>query len=816
MLTSRISSCLRAIVAAVTLPAAVSLAGIGPENVAVVVNGDSWASLAVANEYARLRRIPPSNFIVLGGISSIDQTDVERFRSEILLPVFAALDARGLTAQIDCIAYSCDIPYAASVRPDTAGKQFPQVITGVASANGLTYLHEWVRKKDTDYLRLDINRYTRRAMPLTMSTPLSAADQAEYRRGMTLYDAKKYDEAAAVIAALDPDSRGDPGMFYNLACCQALAGRADDAMSSLRAAAAMGWRNHGQTTSDPDLKSLADRGDFKKLISDMKSAVVEVQPTRGFRSRYAWNQAGEPADTGPRYMLSTMLGVTCGRGNSVSEVLDSLRRAAGADGDAHPGTIYFLENGDVRSATRDWAFPSAMAQLRSLGIRCVTEAGVLPQGKKDVAGAVIGIADFDWTRSGSAILPGAICEHLTSLGGIIAERGGQTPCTEFIRAGAAGTSGTVTEPYALQEKFPTAFMHLHYARGSTLAESFYQSLYGPYQLLIIGDPLCRPWGKTARVSAPGLAAGAALSGVQEFRPAATGSGSPIGTFEMYVDGRFIGAAAPGAPMKLDTGELPDGHHDLAIVGVESSALEARSRVSVPVLVKNRGRELTLTRKPPARTDYGKKFTVGVACPSAASIELLHLGRAVGRCDGPGGTIEVDTASLGTGRVALHPVAHSASGKATDDVLGAPIEVLIAPPAARAPSPAPGKSQRGLALRIAGGSPVPVSDTMSGDWLAKTGIQPGQPFELSGTFDAPEADLYQVQLRTNTGAKVEIDSAELLAAENGAWRFAPVSLRPGVHRLRITGTAPANPSLDIRIGAKGAYHPSAERFQFSAR
>lgn len=418
---------------------------------------------------------------------------------------------------------------------------------------------------------------------------------------------------------------------------------------------------------------------------------------------------------------------------------------------------------------------------------------------------MIGIADFDWPKSGSTILPGAICEHLTSLGGIIAERGGQTPCTEFIRAGAAGTSGTVTEPYALQEKFPTAFMHLHYARGSTLAESFYQSLYGPYQLLIIGDPLCRPWGKAARVSAPGLAAGAVLSGTQEFRPTSTGSGSPVSTFEMYADGRFVGSAAPGTPLKLDTSNLPDGHHDLAIVAVESSVLEARSRVSVPVVVKNRGRELTLTRKPPARTEYGKKFTVEVACPSAASIELLHLGRAVGRCDGPGGTIEVDTASLGTGRVALHPVAHDTSGKATDDVLGAPMEILVAPPPARAPRPAPGKTQPGLALRIAGGPPIAVSDTMPGDWLAKTGIQPGQPFELSGSFEAPEADLYQVQLRTNTSAKVEIDSAELLAAEDGSWRFAPVSLRPGPHRLRITGTAPANPSLDIRIGSKGAYH-----------
>ena len=40
-------------------------AGGGPENVAVVVNADSWASLAVANKYVALRRIPECNVIYL-------------------------------------------------------------------------------------------------------------------------------------------------------------------------------------------------------------------------------------------------------------------------------------------------------------------------------------------------------------------------------------------------------------------------------------------------------------------------------------------------------------------------------------------------------------------------------------------------------------------------------------------------------------------------------------------------------------------------------------------------------------------------------
>ena len=48
-----------------------------------------------------------------------------------------------------------------------------------------------------------------------------------------------------------------------------------------------------------------------------------------------------------------------------------------------------------------------------------------------------------------------------------------------------------TEPFAIQAKFPTAFIQAFYVEGCSLAEAFYQSVTGPYQLLIIGDPLCR-------------------------------------------------------------------------------------------------------------------------------------------------------------------------------------------------------------------------------------------------------------------------------------------------------------------------------------
>ena len=73
--------------------------------------------------------------------------------------------------------------------------------------------------------------------------------------------------------------------------------------------------------------------------------------------------------------------------------------------------------------------------------------------------------------------------------------------------GAAGASGTVVEPFAVAQKFPTARIFSHYVRGCNLAEAFYQSVSGPFQLLIVGDPLCQPWARFPRFTVGGLSSG---------------------------------------------------------------------------------------------------------------------------------------------------------------------------------------------------------------------------------------------------------------------------------------------------------------------
>jgi uncharacterized protein (TIGR03790 family) len=684
----------------------VSLAGLAPESVLLVVNGDSPASLAVANEYVHLRNIPDSNVVTLTGVTNVEQLSVDEFRKQILVPVLTAIDQRGLKSQIRCVAYSADLPTAIHVNGDVGDRKLPQVLTPVASINGLTFLHQLTLAKDIRYLDLNVNSYARRVGVQSKDTPWQPDEIKQYagavqqlelesrargtRRGPRdeqPADALRPVNSPALLAAMESLAKlreshpQSPGLLYNLACALATRDRNDEALATLKAAVAAGWFDHQHAARDPDWKPLQDHADFKALLNEMKSVKLEVLPARGFRSDAAWQPNGEPNPNveQPRFLLSTVLGITAGRGLTVAEVIDGLRRSAAADGTRPKGTVYFVRNGDVRSTTREWGFASAVDKLKLLGVDAAIEEGVLPQKKQQVAGAMIGIADFDWPKSDSTILPGAIVEHLTSFGGVMSKGAGQTPLTEFLRHGAAGASGTVTEPYAIQAKFPNPFIHVHYASGCSLAEAFYLSVTGPYQLLIVGDPLCNPWRRELNVTAEIPATDKPWRGIVTL---AAKVESPDGIapveFSLYVDGRHLKSARPNEPIEWDTTKLPDGAHHLTVLASGNDAIESIGRWTTHCTVLNgdTDRQPKLTARSGPDHPIDKPLEIESTCPGAKEITIHHLGRVVIRITGDKGTALLDPKALGMGKVTLHPIASMADGKVAR---GRMLSVAIQPP-----------------------------------------------------------------------------------------------------------------------------------------
>jgi uncharacterized protein (TIGR03790 family) len=317
---------------------------------------------------------------------------------------------------------------------------------------------------------------------------------------------------------------------------------------------------------------------------------VGTGPTRGFRSAYVWTADGKATiepEKGQSYLLSTVLGVTSGRGNTVDEVIGYLTRAARADGTRPPGTIYFMRNKDVRSQTRHDCFEATAALIRQQGVQSVVLDGIIPHGKRDIMGLTVGYANFDIGDAGDTILPGAICEHLTSYGGVLTKDAHHTPLTDFLRYGAAGASGTVAEPFSIQAKFPSPAVHLHYVRGCSLAESFYQSISSPYQLLIVGDPLCQPWGVFPEVHIEGITAGEVVSGKVTIGALAKAPGNrQIRLLEFFIDGRLFARRSPEETVTISSSDFANGPHELRVVAVESSAIETRGRAILPFIVRN--------------------------------------------------------------------------------------------------------------------------------------------------------------------------------------------------------------------------------------
>ncbi|MCX7423754.1 MAG: hypothetical protein NT013_30040 [Planctomycetia bacterium] len=804
-------------------------AGGAPENTAVVVNGDSWASRAVANEYLRLRGIPDITVVRLEGLPSFEQLSVEEFRERVLLPVLKTLDERGLSPQIDQVLYSADIPTAIHVGGDIGSQKLPQIFTPVASVNGLTFLYQSVLAKDVRYLDLNSNFYARRVMMNSSDTPWSPDEQRKYAEALKRLedhsrkererkpDQSLTDEERAaketlfkeVLAAFDDLKGAHPKsseLLYNVACAAANCGRPDEAIAAL------------QEAVQADFKSLRERADFKALLDEMKSVVFEMQPTLGFRSSVGWQQNGAPApvDRGARYLLSTVLAVTSGRGISVTEAIEQLRRSAAADGTRPDGTIYFERNNDVRSTTREWAFKTAANKLERLGVRAVIDEGVLPQKKPDVAGAVIGIADFQWLASGSTIRPGAIVEHLTSFGGIMTAGAGQTPLSEFLRHGAAGSSGTVTEPFAIQAKFPSPFIHVHYASGCSLAESFYQSVTGPYQLLIVGDALCQPWRKKLDVIIEDFDSNASLKDTVSFTPQHRTDGElGVAVFEMYVDGRFIATSPPNRPLMWNTREHGDGAHDLVVLARGNDSVLTTGRWQRSVVVGNSQRTLKVSPTDlPAEHSWSEPLAFNASSPGAKSVVFQHQGATVAQIVGEEGAVSIDPRTLGPGPVSLTPIA-----RFENDVIvrGPAIRINVVPPPLLPALTLPtGKTLAdGWHLRVGDGSPV-VIQKADGNWLGFAGVAKETRTALDAWFEATDNGVCQFQIHGNVEmTSLKIDDQPQAWPKKSPWWFVPVPLAKGWHRVTLEFTGSESPTLDVRFGNRGTQPLDGTRFRHIA-
>lgn len=363
----------------------------------------------------------------------------------------------------------------------------------------------------------------------------------------------------------------------------------------------------------------------------------------GFDSNTSW-QTGVPSTAAGarRYFIGGMLGYSGSYlGNSLSEMQAMIDRSVLVDGTRPAGTFYFMNNtGDAIRNVRNTQFSGAINAIVGAGGAAQQINGTLPLTKTDCLGILSGFASDNVDGGNFTILPGAFCDHLTSWAGMF-DNGNQTKMSSWIRKGASGSMGEVEEPCNYTGKFPNAMVHYFYYSGMALGEAYFRSAqYVPFQGLLYGDPLTRPFAYIPSVNVTGIPGGGA-TGFVALTPSATTArpSTTIVSFDLLIDGVLRATTSPGGTLTLDTTLLDDGWHDLRVMAYDSTLLKTSGRFVGSITTANHARSVTVG----ASTSVGnltRNYTFDVTASGGTPVEsrILVNNRVVASAPGAGAAI----------------------------------------------------------------------------------------------------------------------------------------------------------------------------------
>jgi uncharacterized protein (TIGR03790 family) len=178
---------------------------------------------------------------------------------------------------------------------------------------------------------------------------------------------------------------------------------------------------------------------------------------------------------------------------SVEQAKALIDRGIGAGFKLAPATAYYLVTSEKPRNSRAGFFPPpGRIEARKLSTKTL-QADVL-EGARDVMIYETGMAQVDKLDT-LAFRPGALADHLTSLGGDLLGTA-QMSSLRWLEAGATASYGTVSEPCNHWQKFPNPSVLLkHYVQGNSAIEAYWKSVAWPTQGLFIGEPLAAPYRK---------------------------------------------------------------------------------------------------------------------------------------------------------------------------------------------------------------------------------------------------------------------------------------------------------------------------------
>lgn len=168
-----------------------------------------------------------------------------------------------------------------------------------------------------------------------------------------------------------------------------------------------------------------------------------------------------------------------------------VQRGAHSDESRPPGIVYLMRTQDAVRNVRAAGYADAEAVIGGR-VRVIEENAPAHDALPDAIGYFTGGEHVSELHQ-IVFRPGAAADHLTSTGGAL-QGNSQMSAVEWLRQGATGSYGTVSEPCNHPGKFPSpAVFFDHYLHGDTLLEAYWKSVAMPGQGLFIGEPLARPY-----------------------------------------------------------------------------------------------------------------------------------------------------------------------------------------------------------------------------------------------------------------------------------------------------------------------------------
>ncbi|MDP1523605.1 MAG: TIGR03790 family protein [Methylotenera sp.] len=178
--------------------------------------------------------------------------------------------------------------------------------------------------------------------------------------------------------------------------------------------------------------------------------------------------------------------------DSVSNAKTLIDRGVQSDAGVFRSTAYYLTTSDTARNSRAQFFPPTGLSIPSSGMAVLNLKSDKLIGARDVMIYQTGLAWVDELDSLN-FLPGALADHLTSVGGDLYGKG-QMSVLRWLDAGATASYGTVSEPCNYWQKFPNpAVMLKWYVNGATAVEAYWKSVAWPAQGLFVGEPLAAPY-----------------------------------------------------------------------------------------------------------------------------------------------------------------------------------------------------------------------------------------------------------------------------------------------------------------------------------